>query len=314
MRRLTGIQADSQPGDMVKRWYDEDILKSFMWPREMFNAIQSQGCGSCSLFPFVDQLEFLYRQWTGEVVQFSRQFGIDCTYGKFHNENKTKTLWGCGCGGGSRQSGPTYMKENQYYPLTGAYGDGHYHGSCSSQDDRETLCGVQDPAKNGFTKLWLADYIGLSHFEEDVLREVEYMPVYMAFYIGNSFFKKSGKQPFTDVDCAKDTMVHAMLLVGYDEKTLTFRNSYGKSFGDGGYVHINRGPLTRTCNYWKEAQVLTVSYRREIQYAKVSGEYNFNDARAECQKMDTDTESGWDLAIIPTQMHQNQLMKVIKRL
>jgi len=142
------------------------------------------------------------------------------------------------------------------------------------------------------------------------LREVEYMPVYMAFYIGNSFFKKSGKQPFTDVDCAKDTMVHAMLLIGYDEKTLTFRNSYGKSFGDGGYVHINRGPLTRTCNYWKEAQVLTVSYRREIQYAKVSGEYNFNDARAECQKMDTDTESGWDLAIIPTQMHQNQLMKL----
>ena len=302
MQLLTGVKTDSQHGDLVKR-NDYDMPKSFMWPRNMFNAIQSQGCPSCSLFPFVDQLEFLYGQYTGELVQFSRQYGIDCTYGKNYGENNT-VWWSCGCDGGSGQTGPKYMKENQYYPLTGAYGEGHYRGRCSHQADRKTLCGM-DPAKNGFTKLWVSEFFHLSEFEADVLSHVQYMPIWMAFYVGKTLNYYTGGKAITDTRCMQDTYVHAMLLIGYDEKTLTFRNSWGKSFGDEGYVRINRNEFTRSCHYWNQAFFIAVSYRREIQYAKVKGKYTFEEARAECQKMDTDTESGWDLAIIPTQMHRD---------
>ena len=311
MRRLTGIKADFQNGNLARRNDDDKSLpKSFMWPREMFGSIWYQECSSCALFPFVDQLEFLYKQYTGENVQFSRQFGIDCTYGQYYDKNNT-LKWICGCGGGTKQSGPQWLKVMQYFSLSGAYTDGIYHGECYSQAERDKFCNM-DPAKNGFTKLWLNDFIPLGKTEKNVLEALPVMPIWMGFMISKSGpFWSATEDPFTDWGCETN---HGMLLIGYDEKTLTFRNSHGDDLGDKGYMHINRNDNTLSCRYWDHAQQLTVSYRREIQYAKVSGgeKYNFRDARIQCQKMDTDTESGWDLAIIPTLMHHHQVIEVTK--
>ena len=59
----------------------------------------------------------------------------------------------------------------------------------------------------------------------------------------------------------------------------------------------------------------TVDYRREIEYAKgrVNGKgglYTRKVARQACKDMDTDKESGWDLAIIPTEMHLEKMKEV----
>ena len=316
MRRLTGVTADSKHGNLVKR--DDGMPNAFEWPKDMFGPIWYQECGSCALFPFVDQLEFLYRQYTGEIVQFSRQFGIDCTYGKYIDKDDNNTLkWGCGCGGGTNQIGPQFMKDKQYYPLSGAYTDGVYHGQCSPQKARDTLCNMDSYGnihKNGFTKLWLNDFIPLGKSEVDVLKKLPVMPIWMGFYIGQDTFWAATDKAFTDWSCATNPASHAMLLIGYDEKTLTFRNSHGVELGDRGYIHIKRDDNTLSCRYWENAQQLSVSYRRDIQYAKVPGgkKYGFREAREECQKMDTETESGWDLAIIPTRMHHYQVMEVTK--
>ena len=101
-------------------------------------------CRSSWAFPFTSQLEFLYKVYTGEFAKFSEQFLIECTQG-----------W-CGCsGGGTFITGARYVMEHQYMPTNEAYGEGRYQGECN----KNPTC--MEEGKNGFSKLWLTDYLPL---------------------------------------------------------------------------------------------------------------------------------------------------------
>ena len=131
--------------------HDENIQKrtvpsSFTWRNKgLLYPPQNQGsCGSCWAFPFASQLEFLYKEYTGELVKFSEQYLIECTM----------RPW-CGCAGGNFKTGAQHVMAHQYMPTEEAYGEGFYQAFCN----KNPTC--MKEGKNGFSKLWLTDYLPL---------------------------------------------------------------------------------------------------------------------------------------------------------
>ena len=49
----------------------------------------------------------------------------------------------------------------------------------------------------------------------------------------------------------------------------------------------------------------------EYEYCNGGGDATYEACRASCQAMNTENESGWDLAIIPTEYHNEQIMEKI---
>ena len=271
----------------------------------MFGPARDQSsCGSCWAFPFVAQLEFLYQVYTGESIRFSEQFTIACIDPIKGTSSDSKQA--CGCHGGTVNAGAKYMMKEQYMPEEYGYPGGKYVANCRDG------C-LSEGKANAFTKLWVNDFVPLGQGEKYVLKELLRMPIALLVYIGsvNYWWRAPSSGSFEDSDCGKAANNHAILLTGYDEETITIRNSHSTRWGNEGYADLIRNSNLNTCNYWKHGFAMSVSYRREIQYARPKGpKTTFDEARKRCQAMDTDEESGWDLAIIPTRMHQSQIREV----
>eukprot|EP00116_Pleurobrachia_bachei_P005022 sb/3465284/ len=232
----------------------------------------------------------MYKYLTGEQMDFSEQYFVDCTF-DFD-----------GCGGGTANDGFKVIKSRQYMKSTEDFEYTAYYRACTFDDDYATRTG------NAFTKLWFQNYVRLANDETSFLEGLtSTSPVAYLSYISNDLQAYSGGD-FTDVNCATDALSHIMLLVGYTETTFRIRASYGPDWGDGGYINYNRDDNANNCAMFKNAYTIRVIRASDFEYSYCNNgdKSTYEVCKASCE------DQGLTLAVIPTEYHNDIVVAMIQ--
>ncbi|KAF8029599.1 hypothetical protein BT93_E2120 [Corymbia citriodora subsp. variegata] len=166
------------------------------------NPIKEQGqCGSCWAFSAVAVVEGITHIKRGKLPVLSEQQLIDC-------ENDD-------CEGGLTNKAFQYIIQNEGIASEDTYPYQEMDGTCDSTE------AAQQAAK-------IKSFADLQPGEDELLKAVAQQPV------GGLF----------NGDCGEE-LDHAVVMVGYgtseDGKFWKIRNSWGKTWGENGYMRIQRG-------------------------------------------------------------------------
>merc|ERR1712224_136108 len=88
------------------------------------------------------------------------------------------------------------------------------------------------------------------------------------------------------------------------------RGSYGEYWGDLGYINYKRGSGNLpSCRFYDTAYAITMTQKRDIEYTFCNNAKPTTRAqcRQSCLDMNQEGETGWDLAVIPTVSHNNEI-------
>jgi len=262
----------------------------------MADPEHQQGCGACWAFPTTAAMEALYKDITGEPVKFSTQYFIDCSFSY------------SGCAGGTVNDGFKITKDRQFVlgewslPLIASY------KKCTKKMGDKIKSGED----NAMKKVWFQDFYPLGRDETAFLKGLRHSPVAFGGYISENYYAYvSGV--YDDALCAVEPMAHAQLLVGYTEKIIRVRGSFGLGWGDYGYINYKRGSDNmRACRLFDHAYAIVMTPRREIEYDWCNDARPTTRARCRqsCKAKDVPGKTGWDLAVIPTVYHNNEILKM----
>jgi len=191
--------------------------------------VKNQGqCGSCWAFSSTGSLEGAHFRLTGNLVALSEQQLIDCA-GKFSNK---------GCEGGWMDNAFEYIKEI---------------GGVDTEDSYPYTARV---GKCRFSKVHIgatcSGYIDVASGDEQILKEAlaTVGPVSIAIDVTEKKFMLYKDGVFKDNTCSNghDALNHGVLIVGYGVDILSgmsedywiVKNSWGKTWGEGGYIRMAR--------------------------------------------------------------------------
>ncbi|CAF1012865.1 unnamed protein product [Rotaria sordida] len=205
-----------------------------------FLSAKSQGkCGSCYAFAFISLLEFQYTLQSKSSINLSEQQIVDCSI----DDN--------GCGGGYFSNTFKYFQNNiwkvngaPYYPYKGI------NGACAFKS-----------VGGGGMQFGSLRYIRVPTNNTAAMQQalIDYGPLWVSLFIGDqttltyqmisSTFKnyKSGIFQVNGCPASVRSSNHAVVIVGYGVDQTTgipywkVRNSWGPTWGDGGYFKIKRG-------------------------------------------------------------------------
>jgi C1A family cysteine protease len=196
------------------------LNKTVDWVEEgAVTPVKNQGqCGSCWSFSTTGAVEGLHQIKTGELVSLSEQDLVDCA-SSYGNQ---------GCNGGLMDDSFQYIIDNGLcteakYSYTGV------SGSCRSCDRKKYITGCSDIKPNS---------------EEDLMWAVLRQPVSIAIEADKMSFQFYKSGVYSDTNCGTN-IDHGVLLVGYGEEDgkpyWKVKNSWGETWGDGGYIKILKG-------------------------------------------------------------------------
>ncbi|KAK8842487.1 hypothetical protein M9Y10_026076 [Tritrichomonas musculus] len=200
-----------------------DIPDSIDWrEKNIVNEIRDQGqCGSCWAFGTIQACESAYALTHGILLSCSEQNLVDCCYA-------------CGgCTGGDEsqaldyilnyQNG--YLNSEDVYPYKAHQCDCTYDSSKGINKIKSYVHGIKD------------DEIYLQHLVAQGVCDIGIDASWISFHEYSSGI-------YDNPDCTGDSLSHAVGLVGYGAENgveyWIVRNSWGKMWGEDGYVRMSR--------------------------------------------------------------------------
>jgi len=200
-----------------------DVRSEVDWRNDGYvTPVKNQGqCGSCWAFSTTGSLEGQWFKKTGELISFSEQNLLDCSssYGNM------------GCNGGLMDPSFHYIKDHgiateEAYPYKAHKGSCHYDESMSAA----SVTGWKDIRRGS---------------EEDLKAAVsEVGPISVAIDASHAGFQMYKHGVYHSIFCSHNRLNHAVLAVGYGEengaKYWLVKNSWGKSWGNHGYINMSR--------------------------------------------------------------------------
>jgi C1A family cysteine protease len=208
-----------------------DLPDSIDWTiKGVVNSVRDQGqCGSCWAFATTANAESVWAISTGKLLDLSEEYLVDCATGIGY--------FNMGCNGGNPDSALKYMVNygqcsETSYPYTS--GTTKKAGPCEKCIDAGIkFSGCFDVRPNDQVSLKSA---------------VSYQPVVIAIEADTRYFQSYSSGILTDEIKCGTQLDHAVEIVGYgSENGIDYwkvRNSWGTSWGEKGYVRIQRTSST----------------------------------------------------------------------
>ena len=193
-------------------------------------SVKDQGyCGSCWAFSAVEAIESAWAIKKGPLLILSEQQLVDCS----------KKYGNMGCNGGLMDNAFHYVMDNglcseSAYPYTS--GQSSATGTCKSCQSVVSIIGCADVTPNNQVALKEAVSNG---------------PVSIAIQADSKIFQSYTSGIITGPSCGQ-TLDHGVVITGYGSGTAqegsvkywNVRNSWSSSWGEAGYVRIERSEST----------------------------------------------------------------------
>jgi len=196
---------------------------SFDWrTKGAVTHVKDQGqCGSCWAFSAVANIEGVNFVKNGKLEEFSEQQLVDCD----HNGDQ-------GCNGGLMDQAFEYLVENGGLETEADY---PYEGSDDSCSFDESKVAVK-----------LTGFHDISSNEDEIAKVLaEVGPLSVGINASPFQFYGGGILKPTKSSCNPSQLNHGVTIVGYGvEGTTKFwiiKNSWGASWGEEGYIRLQRG-------------------------------------------------------------------------
>ena len=221
---LLGLKPHVKPNLMSTRTKFEGHANLDYRNKGVVNDIKDQSsCGSCWAFSAIQAVESAYALKTGNLISLSEQNLIDCVR-KCH-----------GCNGGEIGCAYDYIIEKQ---------DGYFNkGSDYPYTGHEMNC-AYEPSKG---VCHISSYIYAVQGDESDLQAkiAQYGPASVGIDASHLSFQLYSNGIYDEKKCLSTSINHGVGCVGYgtenNEKYWIVRNSWGKSWGENGYIRMTRG-------------------------------------------------------------------------
>ena len=192
-----------------------------LWTNEgQVTAVKNQGsCGSCWTFGAVGGLETRYHVISGKLRNFAEQEYLDCVYEGQRN----------GCNGGWPDNCYDYSRKNGGRLASAAeYAYVGTDGSCKGSSKPDAMVAAK-----------IVGYTSVSPTEKANIEALTTGSLSVAFEVTNYFQQYRGGI-IQDRTCTGRPN-HAVTAVGYTPAFVLVKNSWGKSWGESGFVKFSRG-------------------------------------------------------------------------
>ena len=188
-------------------------------------------CGICWAFASTSVVESLYFIKTGVLRSMSVQQVADCTY----STN--------GCAGGWFGDVYSYILHSNKLASSSSYPLNLPTRGATLTVNRGCDYRKVRASEDAIKAAYLSQYAS-ARSEEGIVTALSRHPVTAGIHAGDSLFAyKSGVYLDRSCPSSLDTNNHAVVLAGYTDSTFLVKNSWGESWGEGGYFRLNReGP------------------------------------------------------------------------